>query len=75
MIFPFLSGICDGYLRPRLRVGRTRLNPVVLFVGFLAGAVSMGLFGLLIGPIIAAFLVALYREVTSGDDRGRISVG
>jgi len=60
VIFPFIAGICDGYLR-------TRLHPVALFVGFLGGMVSMGLFGLIIGPILVAVLMVVLPELLSGD--------
>ena len=51
----------DNLLRPKL-VGRdTQIHPLLVFFSTLGGIALFGVVGLLIGPIIVSFFLALVR--------------
>jgi len=56
-----ISGI-DHFARPYLaRVARTRLHPLLVFVGMFGGMASLGGWGLFAGPLVVALGVAALR--------------
>lgn len=56
-----ISGI-DHLARPYLaRVARTRLHPLLVFVGMFGGMASLGGWGLFAGPLVVALCVAALR--------------
>jgi predicted PurR-regulated permease PerM len=56
-----ISGI-DHLARPYLaRVARTRLHPLLVFVGMFGGMASLGAWGLFAGPLVVALCVAALR--------------
>jgi predicted PurR-regulated permease PerM len=57
----FLIGMVDNVLRPIL-VGRdTRMPDYLILLSTLGGLAAFGLAGIIIGPIIAAFFLAVWR--------------
>ncbi len=77
-----VAGTIDNLLRPFFLRGQVELPIAWIFLSIMGGLVSLGLFGLLLGPVIAyacreAFLVLLRAEVeppasaveTTGPDR------
>lgn len=60
-----IDTVVDMYIRPKLAGKYTEVHPLVFLVGFLFGAITLGLPGLFIGPLIvgiASVLYHLYRE-------------
>lgn len=56
-----ISGI-DHFARPYLaRIARTRLHPLLVFVGMFGGMASLGGWGLFAGPLVVALCVAALR--------------
>jgi len=51
----------DNFLRPILISGRTKLHTLVLFFSILGGIYVFGFLGIIMGPIIAAILLAIIR--------------
>lgn len=50
----------DFYIRPRISVQYSEVHPLV-FLGFIYGAVTMGIPGLFIGPLILGITYAAYK--------------
>lgn len=51
----------DFYIRPRISVQYSEVHPLVFLLGFIYGAVTMGIPGLFIGPLILGITYAAYR--------------
>ncbi|MGZ7119490.1 MAG: AI-2E family transporter [Methanobacterium sp.] len=51
----------DFYIRPRIAVQYSEIHPLVFLLGFIYGAVTMGVPGLFIGPLILGITYAAYR--------------
>lgn len=56
--FGALCGLSDNVVHPWVLKGRGQLHPLVSLVAIFGGIVLFGLFGVFIGPILAALLVA-----------------
>lgn len=55
-----IDTVVDMYLRPRMASKYTQVHPLVLLVGFLFGAITLGLPGLFVGPLIVGIAYVLY---------------
>jgi predicted PurR-regulated permease PerM len=65
-----ISGI-DHLLRPQLtRLAKTRIHPLLVFLGMFGGMASLGAFGLFAGPLVIALGVAAIR-LYDRDQRAR----
>ncbi|BDZ70623.1 AI-2E family transporter [Methanobacterium petrolearium] len=51
----------DFYIRPRIAVQYSEIHPLVFLLGFIYGAVTMGLPGLFIGPLILGITYEAYK--------------
>ncbi|AUB54987.1 hypothetical protein BK008_06785 [Methanobacterium sp. MZ-A1] len=51
----------DFYIRPRISVRYSEVHPLVFLLGFIYGAVTMGIPGLFIGPLILGITYAAYK--------------
>ncbi|OPY28206.1 MAG: putative inner membrane protein [Methanobacterium sp. PtaU1.Bin242] len=51
----------DFYIRPRISVQYSEIHPLIFLLGFIYGAVTMGLPGLFIGPLILGITYAAYK--------------
>jgi predicted PurR-regulated permease PerM len=51
----------DFYIRPRIAVQYSEVHPLVFLLGFIYGAVTMGIPGLFIGPLILGITYAAYK--------------
>jgi len=56
-----ITGVLDNLVRPLLMRNRTRLNDLLLFISILGGLDVFGLLGLVIGPIIMAAALGVFR--------------
>ena len=62
-------GVLDNFLRPFLTSQRTEVSTLAVFVGAIGGASAFGILGLVIGPVLLGFAVALLQsaeEVITG---------
>lgn len=51
----------DFYIRPRISIQYSEVHPLVFLLGFIYGAVTMGIPGLFIGPLILGITYGAYR--------------
>lgn len=51
----------DFYIRPRISVQYSEVHPLVFLLGFIYGAVTMGVPGLFIGPLILGITYAAFK--------------
>jgi len=60
LVYSFLvvTGI-DNLLRPKIISGKAKIHPIVALVGVLGGLKVFGLFGIIIGPVIAALFITM----------------
>lgn len=62
IIFGWLiDTVVDMYIRPRLAGKYTEVHPLVFLVGFLFGAITLGLPGLFVGPLIVGIAYVLFH--------------
>lgn len=55
-----IDTLVDMYIRPRLAGKYTEVHPLVFLVGFIFGAITLGLPGLFVGPLIVGITYVLY---------------
>jgi predicted PurR-regulated permease PerM len=51
----------DFYIRPRISVQYSEVHPLVFLLGFIYGAITMGIPGLFIGPLIIGITYSAYK--------------
>lgn len=51
----------DFYIRPRISVQYSEIHPLIFLLGFIYGAITMGVPGLFIGPLILGITYAAYK--------------
>lgn len=51
----------DFYIRPRISVQYSEVHPLVFLLGFIYGAITLGIPGLFIGPLIIGITYAAYK--------------
>ena len=51
----------DFYIRPRISVQYSEVHTLVFLLGFIYGAITMGIPGLFIGPLIIGITYAAYK--------------
>jgi predicted PurR-regulated permease PerM len=56
-----IVGSADNVLRPKLCGSRMALHPLLVFLSMFGGVAVFGLMGMLVGPLIAAFFMAMVR--------------
>jgi predicted PurR-regulated permease PerM len=54
-------GLVDNFLRPLLAAQRAEVSALVVFVGAIGGVATFGILGLIVGPVLLSFVVALVR--------------
>jgi predicted PurR-regulated permease PerM len=54
-------GVVDNVLRPFLASQRTEVSTLVVFIGAIGGVSVWGILGLVVGPVLLSFVVALVR--------------
>ncbi|MGF7118337.1 AI-2E family transporter [Methanobacterium oryzae] len=55
-----IDTLVDMYIRPRLAGKYAEVHPLVFLVGFIFGAITLGLPGLFVGPLIVGITYVLY---------------
>ncbi|HEY6483833.1 MAG TPA: AI-2E family transporter [Steroidobacteraceae bacterium] len=56
-----LMAIVENVLRPILTAHRVHISTLAVFIGAIGGAASFGILGLVIGPVVLGFAIALLR--------------
>ncbi len=59
--YPLLGVLTDIYLRPVMMGKRVEIHPVVIFIGFFGGMMTMGLIGFILGPLLLSLLIGGYQ--------------
>jgi predicted PurR-regulated permease PerM len=54
-------GVVDNFLRPFLAAQRAEVSTLVVFIGAIGGVSAFGILGLVLGPVLLSFAVALVR--------------
>ena len=57
-----IDTVVDMYIRPRIAGEFTSVHPLIFLVGFLFGALTLGLPGLFIGPLIVGVTYVLFEK-------------
>ncbi len=57
-------GLADNVIRPLTIGAKSNIPTLAIILGAIGGAALMGLLGLIIGPIVFAVLVTVWRDVT-----------
>jgi len=55
----FIISTIDNFLKPVIVAGKARVHPLLILVGVLGGLFTMGLIGLIVGPLLLALFVTL----------------
>ena len=66
--FGAISTIIDNFIRPVIVAKRTELSPSLILIGMIGGVFFLGILGLILGPLILAYLLILleiYRKKKS----------
>lgn len=59
-------GVVDNVLRPFLTAQQVEVSTLAVFVGAIGGASAFGILGLVIGPVLLGFIVALLQFAEKG---------
>ncbi len=57
-----LVSTIDNFLRPLLISGPSRVPYILVFFGIIGGLIAFGVVGLVLGPVLLAVLLALWRQ-------------
>jgi predicted PurR-regulated permease PerM len=55
----FVVNWIDTLLGPRIVSSRTQINPAIILIGLIGGVYAFGIIGILIGPLVLAYLILL----------------
>lgn len=67
----FVVGLIDNVMKPRIIGKRSDVHPVVILIGVFGGLLSIGVLGIILGPLILSILMALidiYSDHTKTDN-------
>ena len=59
--YPLMSGWLDFYYRPVMMGKRVAINPILMMIAILVGIPFMGFVGFILGPVLMALLVTVYK--------------
>ena len=57
-------GLVENIVRPLLTAHRAKVSTLAVFVGAVGGVTAFGILGLILGPVLLSFIVALVRFLT-----------
>jgi predicted PurR-regulated permease PerM len=63
--------VVENVLRPLLTAHRAEVSTLAIFVGAIGGAAAFGVLGLVIGPVLLSFAVALLRFAEENMPKGQ----
>jgi len=58
--YPIVCAMPDLYIRPVMMGKRACIHPIIMWIGFFGGLITMGLIGFVLGPLILALLTRAY---------------
>ncbi|MBI2631926.1 AI-2E family transporter [Candidatus Pacearchaeota archaeon] len=58
----FIVSLIDNFLRPYIVSRKTDVSPAIILIGMLGGLFVFGIMGLIIGPLILAYLITLLES-------------
>lgn len=67
LVFGAISTTIDNFLRPMIVSKRTNLHSAIVIIGMIGGLFMFGILGVILGPLILAYLIILlevYRKKT-----------
>jgi predicted PurR-regulated permease PerM len=59
----FIISTVDNFIRPKLISGRARVHPVIILVGVMGGIKLLGLFGIILGPVILTGTIMFIQQL------------
>jgi predicted PurR-regulated permease PerM len=65
-----LTGTVDNFIKPFIVRGRSDMPTLLVFLGVFGGLIAFGLIGLLVGPVLMALLLALFKIHEEGRRAG-----
>jgi len=57
-------GLLDNVLKPKLVGQKSHMNPIIIFIGVLGGLYLMGPIGVILGPLVFAILISIFKIYT-----------
>lgn len=72
-LFGIISSSIDNFLRPMIVAKRAKLHSSVILVGMIGGLFFIGILGLILGPLILAYLLIIL-EIYRNRNESRISI-
>ena len=75
LFFGVCTGLADNFVRPWVLKGRGEMHPLVSLVAIFGGIQMFGLFGVFLGPILAAILITLLQIWPVLGRRAGVEVG
>lgn len=75
IVLGLLTGIVDNFVRPLVLRGRGEMHPLVSLVAIFGGLEMFGLFGVFLGPIIAAVVITMMQVWPQFAQRYGLDVG
>lgn len=70
-----IMGQVDNVVRPLLLSGSARMNTMVLLVSLMGGVSAFGFIGIVLGPLVAAIITALFESYTVSPAEGTPATG
>lgn len=61
LVFGIVTGVVDNFVRPIVLKGRGEMHPMISLLAIFGGLQMFGLFGVLLGPILAAIVITLLQ--------------
>ena len=75
MIIMIAVGLIDNVIRPKIISGPAKVPFIIVFFGVMGGLVVYGALGLVLGPVLLAVLLALWRQAREALlDTGEVTV-
>jgi predicted PurR-regulated permease PerM len=61
MFCVIIIGTADNFLKPIILKGTANFHPLFAFISVLGGLAAFGIFGFILGPIVASLFLSLIR--------------
>lgn len=65
----FLVGLADNAIRPLAIGAKSNIPTPAIVLGAICGVIALGILGLILGPVIFAILITVWRDVTEIDQQ------
>ncbi|MCH7974169.1 MAG: AI-2E family transporter, partial [Bacteroidetes bacterium] len=70
LLFGLISSSLDNFIRPIIVSKRTELNSSIILIGMIGGLFLFGVLGVILGPLILAYLLILLELYRSKNVSG-----